>query len=222
MVMIGRIALGLDQAGKTGWGLAPERGPIVRHGLATTDAQWMAVVRLALEYAGNDPKRLFVMFEQHDHMPLGRLGKDDHETTRRHGTNKYAPQISTKTVIGMGENAGIWKGFLLWNGVPRSHFLQVRPTTWRARIHGVQRADLVKQAAVDWASKEVGETIASHDHAEGICITAWAAIDGFGRYDALKTKARMEARVARELGKQGALFDVAPSNDNGTTRKAKS
>lgn len=206
----GRIVLGLDQARSTGWGIAPERGRVVRHGLARTVDDRLEVMRILLELAGDDPRRIWVWFEQHDHMPSGRLGVHDHETARRRGTNKYAPQTSNKTLIGMGKPYGRWEEQLAIIRVPDAHIDEVRPTTWRAAIHGVQRADRVKQAAKDWASREAGEPIDNDDHAEGYCITSWAAIHGLARYDQAKAKARIEALAKRSATKQTSLFDMSP------------
>ncbi len=210
--------LGLDQASSTGWGIAPERGPIVRHGLARTHADRLAVVRFALEYVDGDAKRLWATLEQHDHMPLDRLGRHDHKTQRK--GREHGVERGPKQIYGMGKNTGRWLELLALIGVPESHIDEVRPTTWRARIHGVQRGEAVKQEAIRWASNHVGQVIENDDHAEGICITAWGAIDGFARYDAQNARKRMEARAERELGKQAVLFAM-PENDNGRTRKAR-
>lgn len=199
-----RIVLGLDQGAHTGWGIAPERGRVVRHGLARTVEERKAVVALALEYAGGDPAWLWVMFERHDHMPLTRLTNHDHETRRR--GRQAAPERTTESLIGMGKNYGVWIGMLDMLGVPRSHLLEVTPTTWRLRVHGVTKGELVKQAAIDWASLAAGEPITDDNHAEGYCITTWAALDGFARYDAERAQSRVQARAKRAAAKQGDLF----------------
>lgn len=201
-----RVVLGLDQGARTGWGIAPERGRVVRHGLATTPAQRIEVVRLAVEFAGGDPRSLFVMFERHDHIPLDRLTVRDRQTVRR-GPRQAAPERPSDgaVVYGMGRSCGRWHGLLDASGVPESHRLEARPNDWRRRVHGVTCGD-VKRAAIDWASRYLGEPIEDDDHAEGVCLTAYGAIDGLAAYDRTKQQARLESRAKREAEKQAELF----------------
>jgi hypothetical protein len=200
-----RYVLGLDQASTSGWGIAPERGPVVRHGLARNAQERLAVVRLALEYVGGDARLLWAVLEQHDHFPLERLGKND-KTTARQG--KGFVQRGPKQIAGLHKAAGRWLEQLELVGVPDTHISEVRPTTWRARIHGVTKGDQIKQAAMDWASARAGEPITQHDHAEGYCVTAWAALDGFARYDHELAVARIGARDKRGAAKQLGLPDM--------------
>lgn len=198
-----RVVLGLDQGGATGWGIAPERGRVLEHGLARTDVDRIDVVKLALRYAGGDPAALWVQFEKHDHMPVDRLTRHDHATLRK-GPRQAAPERSNQTLIGMGKNYGVWIGMLVWNGVHRSHLLEVQPSTWRARVHGVTRGD-VKQAAIDWASRYLGVPIESHDQAEGVCLTTYGSLDGLATFDGHKAEERIERRVKKARASQGML-----------------
>lgn len=199
-----RVALGLDQARTSGWGIAPERGRVIHHGLARTHWQRLDVVELALEVADGDPKRVFVMFEQHDHMPLGRLGRDDH-TTKRSGPRAFAVERGPKQIHGMGKAYGRWEAALDHFHIPVSMRAEVQPNVWRRAIHGVTSGDNIKQAAVDWALRELGEPLASHDEGEAVCITAYTALTGFALLDGERQRARIEARGKRELASQGAL-----------------
>jgi hypothetical protein len=215
MRLLSRVVLGLDQGAATGWGIAQERGPVVRHGLASGDAQRIAVVKLAIEFCGGDPDALFVLFEQHDHMDLSRLTRADRETQRR-GPRQAAPERPSdgSVLIGMGKNYGVWIGILACHGVKRSHLLEVKPHAWRSRVHGVLSGD-VKQAAIDWASRQAGEPIADHNEAEGYCLTAFAALDGLARYDAEKAQARMVNRAKKAAASQGDLFGGAKCDGEG-------
>lgn len=204
MTELRRVVLGLDQGNKTGWGIAPERGRVVRHGLAKNVADRVAVVQLALEYVCGDASALFVMFEQHDHMPATRLTNADH-TTQRKGPRQAAPERSNASLIGMGKNYGIWLGMLYVAGLHPSHALEVQPSTWRSRVHGTTRGD-VKKAAVDWARAYLGEEPIDDNHAEGVALTVFASIDGLARYDAERMKTRIEGRAKRAAVKQGDLF----------------
>jgi hypothetical protein len=223
-----RVALGLDQAASTGWGIAAERGRVMRHGVARTHAQRREALELALRFAGGEPSALYVWFEKHDHMPVTRLTRFDHDTQRA-GPRQGAPERSNATLIGMGKAYGRWLELCDLVGVPESHRCEVRPVTWRSIVHGTTRGttEVIKRAAMDFASMAVGEPIADADHAEGICITAWASIHGFAVIDGEKSRARMDRRIAKELARQGTLaldaLDAAalggePANDNGRRR----
>lgn len=211
--------IGVDQAAASGWGIASERGPVIRWGLAKTHAERIAALRLALSFACDKPEWLFVVFEQHDHMPLGRLGRDDH-TTQRAG-RAHGVERGTAQIMGMGRAHGRWLELCELLEIHHSHVLEVRPSTWRARIHGVTSGDKIKQAAVDYASREAREDIKDHNVAEGYCITRWASIDGLASFDAERLKAQAERRGDRQLASQGALFGGEPANDNGTSRRRK-
>lgn len=210
--------IGVDQAAASGWGIASERGPVVKWGLARNHAERLAALKLALNFACDDPAWLFVVFEQHDHMPMGRLGRGDYTTARRGEGDRFgAVQSSTASIMGMGRAHGRWLELCDMLGVVGTHILDVRPSTWRARIHGVTSGEQIKQAACDYASREAREHIAEHNTAEGYCITRWASIDGLAAYDAGKAQVRIEGRVKKQLASQGSLFE--PANDNGRARK---
>lgn len=206
--------LGLDQASRTGWaigalreGLSPT---LVRHGVAKTHAERKAVVELALEYAGGDPRQLLVMFEQHDHMSLDRLTAKDHRT-KRHG--QHFVERGPKQIHGMGKAYGRWEERL--NDVEHPERLrdEVEPRVWRQRVLGTSRGstDQLKHLACTWATQRLCTPIEDPDEAEGVCICAYALIDGIARLEQRRIAARIQARGRRQekrqldlLGKEAA------------------
>lgn len=220
-----RVVLGLDQAVRTGWGIAPEHGRVLRHGLAKTHAERRAAIELAVQFAGGDPRALFVCLEKHDHMPATRLTRFDHETPRQ-GARQAAPERSNATLIGMGKAAGRWLELCDLVGVPLANRLEVRPATWRSIVHGTTRGatEAIKRAAMVFASGAVGREITDPDEAEGICITVWASIHGLAVIDGERARARMDRRIEKELARQGTLaldaIDAEVANDNGRAPRA--
>lgn len=225
-----RVVVGLDQAARTGWGIAPEHGRVLRHGVATTHAQRRAVLELALHFAAGERRAVFVCLEKHDHMPVTRLTRFD-QRTQRAGPRQAAPERSNETLIGMGKSYGRWLELCDLLGVPKGNVFEVRPTSWRSIVHGTTRGttEQIKRAAMDWASRAVGEPIDDPDEAEGTCITVWASIHGLAALDGERARARMDRRVAKELAAQGTLaldaLDAAalsaePENDNGRAPRA--
>lgn len=202
-----RVVLGLDQARTSGWGLAPERGRVEHHGLARTASQRRDVVELALSMVDGDPRRVFVMFEQHDHMPLSRLGRDDF-TTKRSGTRAFAVERGPKQIHGMGKAYGRWEEQLDLFGIPVSMRAEVQPHVWRRAIHGVTSGEQIKEAALKWALGTLNEPLASHDEAEAICITAYAALSGIAALDGARIHQRAVTQAKKQAASQGALaFD---------------
>jgi len=215
-----RVVVGLDQAVRTGWGIAPEHGRVLRHGVATTHAHRLAVLELALQFAGGDRRALYVCLEKHDHMPVTRLTRFDHDTQRA-GPRQAAPERSNATLIGMGKAAGRWLELCDLFGVPLSNRFEVRPATWRSIVHGTTRGqtEVIKRAAMVFASGAVGEDVTDPDQAEGVCITVWASIHGLAMVDGERARARMDRRIEKELARQGTLaldaLDAEVANDNG-------
>jgi hypothetical protein len=210
-----RVVVGLDQASRSGWGIALERGPVVASGVARKHAERMAVIERAIELAADrdawgrhapDPHRVFVLFEQHDHMPLTRGTGHDRQLMQRiaRGEDEQVNR-GAKQVHGMGKAYGRWLEVLDAQGVLESMRAEVRPSTWRSRLHGVTSGD-VKRAARDWASRRAGRRIDDDDEAEGYCIAAFAALDGIARHDAECMHAKAKARGVREAKRQGSLF----------------
>jgi hypothetical protein len=217
------IALGVDQAARSGWGIGRDR-QVLHSGVATTHAERKAVAHLALELAGGDVKQLLVVFEDHSGMPLGRLTHADRNTPRK--GRQAAPQRNTATILGMGAARGRWEAVLDELGHPKTLRDDVEPRVWRAKLgirpmtpdqlqawctlHGVraQDADPWKAAACVWASAHRGCAISDPDEGDGGCITAFASIDGLQRNDARKTAARVTARGKRSAKKQLELDDL--------------
>ncbi len=194
------IALGIDQASRSGWGISVNR-QVVRSGVATTHTQRVEVVRLALELAGGDPKELLVMFEDHGGMPLTRLTRHDRNTPRK--GRQAAPQRNTASIIGMGVPRGWWDT-LLWDvGHPYALRDEVEPRVWRAKL-GIRGADTdaLKREACAWATRHMLREITDIDEGDGVCIAAFAGIDGIARRDARLAAARTDARGKRQAGKQ--------------------
>ena len=200
-----RVVLGLDQARTSGWALAMERGRVVHHGIARKARQRTEVIQLALSMVGNDPRRVFVMFEQHDHMPVDRLGRNDFTTKR---TSDRFVERGPKQLHGMGKQYGRWEEQLELFGVPESMRDEVQPIVWRRAIHGVTSGPDVKAAAVRWALNELREPLQTDDEAEAICIATFAALSGIAKLDGERLHDRSVARAKKQAASQGALaFD---------------
>lgn len=213
------IALGIDQASRSGWGICVGR-VVVRSGVATTHADRKAVVELARELAGGDMKQVLVMLEDHSGMPLGRLTHSDRNTPRK--GRQAAPQRNTATILGMGAARGRWEAVLDDAGHPKSLRDDVEPRTWRGKLGITGRdTDALKAAAAALASAHMHQQVTDTDEAEGICIAMFAGVDGIARNEFRKASARTEARDKRGLGKQlelGArakLITEVPANDDG-------
>lgn len=213
------IALGIDQANRSGWGIGVDRN-VVRSGVANTHAERKAVVELAREMAGGDMKQVLVMFEDHSKMPLGRLTHADRNTPRK--GRQAAPQRNTATILGMGAARGRWEAVLDDAGHPKALRDDVEPRVWRAKM-GIRGADTdaLKREACAWATRHTMREVTDIDEGDGVCITAFAAIDGIQRNEARKATARTEARDKRgvkkqlELGERPKLITEVPANQNG-------
>lgn len=194
------IALGIDQAARSGWGIASGRN-VVRSGVATTHAERKAVVELARELAGGDMKQVLVMFEDHSGMPLNRLTRDDKNTPRK--GRQAAPQRNTATVLGMGAARGRWEAVLDDVGHPKTLRDDVEPRVWRAKmgIRGTD-TDALKREACAWATRHMMREVTDVDEGDGVCIAAFGGIDGIQRNEARKATARTEARDKRGVKKQ--------------------
>lgn len=194
------IALGIDQASRSGWGISVGRKVIVS-GVAANHAERVAVVARALELAGSDVKQVLVMFEDHSAMPLGRLTHNDRNTPRK--GRQAAPQRNTATILGMGAARGRWEELLDHVGHPKALRDDVEPRTWRAKL-GIRGADTdaLKREACKWATVELGREVTDIDEGDGVCIAAFAGIDGLQRREQRLAAARTEARDKRGQHKQ--------------------
>jgi hypothetical protein len=209
------VVLGVDQARASGWAIVHERGPLVEHGMARTHAQRRAALERAVELAGGDAKRLFVMFEEHSHMPLDRGMPWDRN--KQHAGQSGGPTRSTKTPYGMGKAYGRWLECCDLLGQREAMRDEVRPQKWRS-MYAIRGAttELLKLAAVEHVQRRHG-IVVTHDIAEAICIAEYAAWHGLANFDGQAALAKAEARAKRQLAGQGAL-DLGPSNDNGARR----
>jgi hypothetical protein len=200
------IGLGIDQATRSGWGIAVNR-QVVRSGVASTHAERKAVVELARELAGGDMRQVLVMLEDHSGMPLGRLTHADRNTPRK--GRQAAPQRNTATILGMGAARGRWEAVLDDAGHPKALRDEVEPRTWRGKLGITGRdTDDLKASAAALASAHMLKQVTDLDEAEGICIALFAGIDGIARNEARKASARTEARDKRGVKKQLALGGV--------------
>lgn len=190
--------LGLDQAARTGWGIARVGGQLVTHGLARTAKERRAVVELALAHAGGDPRQLLVCFEDHTEMPAWRLSRYDH-TTQRKG-RAGAPERSTASLIGLGKPYGRWEERLDDIEHPERCRLKATPRQWRLRVLGNEWA--TKEHALQWASAFTRERIDDDNEAEGIGLTALAALEGVAMLEGKRLKQRLYARGKREERRQ--------------------
>jgi hypothetical protein len=202
------ISIGIDQGGRSGWGIAEGRN-VFAHGVATTHAHRLAVLEHARARNGGTLKGVIVMFEDHSGIPLGRLTRDDHTTERRGRAG--APERSTASILGQGANKGRWLELLDMLGHPVALRDKVKPHVWRAKlgITGRIGTDRAKLAACQIASGIVRELIEDHDQAEGICLTQFAALDGVMRNEMRKAEARAAVRGDRQVATQGDLFGGA-------------
>lgn len=200
------IALGIDQANRSGWGISVGR-KVVESGVATTHAERKAVVARAMALAGG-PSSLLVMFEDHSAMPLGRLTRDDRNTARK--GRQAAPQRNTATILGMGAARGRWEALLDDWAHPKTLRDDVEPRVWRAKL-GIRGGDTdaLKRAACEWSTRELGRLVDDVDEGDGVCIAAFAGIDGVARRDARlaadRTKARDKRGQVKQLELGGAL-----------------
>jgi hypothetical protein len=194
------IALGIDQAARSGWGIGVER-QVVHSGVASTHAERKAVVGLARDLVGGDMRQLLVMFECHSRMPIGRLTRADRNTPRQ--GRQGAPERNTATILGMGAARGRWEAVLDELGHPKSLRDEVEPRVWRAKLGIAGRdTEALKQAACRWASAHCGRVITDIDEGDGSCITAFASIDGIARNEARKAAQRTDARGKRNERRQ--------------------
>ena len=184
------IALGVDQAARSGWGIV-DGANVLEHGVATDFAARRDVVARAIERAGG-PTRLLVAFEDHGALPL---------QFERRGSRTGQPGTSTAAHVGLGDARGRWNEWLDAAGHPERLRLLIAPDDWRGRVHGTVSGD-VKGAAVRWASNRLGERIDDHDEAEGLCLACFAALDGPAILEQGRLKRRLYARGKRNERRQ--------------------
>ena len=171
-----------------------------------------AAAEAAVEVAGGDVRRVFVMFEQHDHMPLDR--GTAHDRYRGRAGQSGAPMRGPKQIHGMGKAYGRWEETLAMVGIREAMCDEVKPNVWRARF-GIKAptSELLKQAAVELVKRIRGVEL-THDVAEGYLIADYAAWDGLANFDGKRALKRAQARAKRAAASQGSL-DLGPANDNG-------
>lgn len=202
--------LGVDQAERSGWGIAqPAHGlahTFLAHGVARNDEELKAVVALALRHAGGEPRQLLVMFEDHSKFPFNyRAGFDPR-------TGEGPKRDPLKVGIGLGRALGHWEFALNDLGHPATLRDAVEPRVWRRRVLGTAKgtADQLKHLAATWATMRLGEPIFDADEAEGVCITAFAALDGVARLAQRRAAQRTSYREWRDRERQLGLGAPPP------------
>ena len=126
------ITVGIDQARRSGWGLADGR-KLVASGVAIDHASRLAVLELARTRNGGTLRGVLVMFEDHSGIPLGRLTRDDKHTARKSG-RFGAPERSTASILGQGAAHGRWLELLDMLEHPKAHRSSIKPHVWRNKL----------------------------------------------------------------------------------------
>lgn len=161
------IVLGVDQARTSGWSIGHrESGDVIAWGLATTCQERAGVCARALAAAGGDPRRLYVLLEDHSAIPL----------LRTFGP----PTRGTAHILGLGESKGYWIEHLNLMGHPERLRENVTPHTWRKRVLGIAKQikrEECKAAAKLWAQSFLGRPVDSDDIAEAVAICVYGLLD---------------------------------------------
>lgn len=196
------IALGIDQARRSGWGLADGR-QLVRWGVARSAAERKRVVELAVELAGGP--RFYVLMEDHSRMSPDRLTARDKRTERAHGT-AFVQRDPSRLLIGLGKAYGRWEERLLDVGHPDALLDVVDPLEWR-RAMGIS-GPYAKTLACRMAEPLIGMasgTLTDDDLAEGIMITLFAASHGMLREQTRLAQQRAVAQARKQARGQTRL-----------------
>lgn len=197
------ISVGVDQAKRSGWGIARDRS-VVRWGIARTADERAAVVALARELAGGSLQHVYVMLEDHSRMKLSRLQAGDRTTQRAPG--EHWVQRSTASIIGLGDARGRWREQLELAGHPVALLDQIDPLEWRKRM-GISGPD-AKRLACRVAEQVIGMgvgTLDDDDLAEGVCLTLFAATEGRLREALRRQQQRADTKTRKQLRSQGVL-----------------
>lgn len=194
-----RLVLGIDQATRSGWGLAlpwgavmPHSDTFLAHGLASNAAQRKVVLELAVaklvallgsvRSTAQALDALLVVLEDHSKMPIHRKAQWSRDAVT--GDVKR-PERSTGTLLTMGGSRDRWLEQLELLGHPKRNVLLVEPRVWRKAVLGTSinlTTDAWKAQAVMWVKAASGDpTITDHNEAEGMCLTAWGAMAGVQR-----------------------------------------
>lgn len=187
------LALGVDQASVSGYGVMWIGGDYVEHGLARTNVDRTRLLERVAKLVGGDMTRVLVMLEDHTKMPLSRLGRFDRKTRRTTSQRAGGVERGTPQIIGMGDARGRWREKLEDFGHPKLLRDAVPPFAWRARM-GIRgnSPDALKKAACEWATLRLGMPIKNHNHAEGVCLTEFCSRDGVARLHQRRAAARQK------------------------------
>lgn len=199
------ISFGVDQAARSGWGIAVGR-KVVRWGVATTAEQRMEVIQLLRVLAGNTLRHVYVLLEDHSKMHWNRLTAQDKRTTRAMDGGGYVQRSPTKTLIGLGDARGRWREQLELAGHPKTMRDQIDPLEWRRRmgIHGPEAKRVACRVAEGAIGMQPG-TLTDDDLAEGVCLTLFAATEGHARNELRKVSQRALAKDRKECRAQTRL-----------------
>lgn len=148
-----------------------DRKPFLFGGATTAQERREFLVR-AMD--GCDPRRAWLVLENHAGMPLTRGTRHDPKT-RDKGTEGSR---STASILGMGASAGRWKEQVELLGLPKSHITSVSPALWKAAIFGKSAPSMdttdFRQQNVLWARSWVGVNV-THDTAAAIAMAVHQA-----------------------------------------------
>jgi hypothetical protein len=205
------IAVGVDQGARSGWAIGDSStGTIGAWGVATKHADRIAVLQRAAFANGGTLRGVVVMFEDHSKMPLGRLGRGDHNPNVDRGKGRFgAPQRSTESILGQGAAKGRWLELLDMLGHPVAGRMKVEPRTWRARLGIVAKgSEALKLEARRYAAKMMGLTEAFDDDdlAEGVCLCMYAILDAEVLASLKNAHLKATKKEQREAASQAELF----------------
>lgn len=152
------VALGIDQARRSGWAICDSDHGIVLSGVATKCPHRILAIQRAILWAADRARPLVVVVEDHSRIPLKA------NRTKR----------ATATILGMGEARGRWLEICELLGLP---WCAVPPSEWRPRVLGISpytHTSPAKAAAIRWARDRGGAEV-SDDEAEAQAIAWWGA-----------------------------------------------
>jgi hypothetical protein len=167
------IVLGIDQGNASGWGIVRGTpgliGRVLYSGTAC-DAFARSSAVTTLHAAGMCGEPLLAVAEDHSAMPLT-------FKTRHDGPSGRKAQRSTKSILGQGASLGRWQHPLEIAGI---ELRKVTPNEWFCAMSGMPASTRTadrKAWAIQYAQAALGGKPIDHNHAEGVCIALWGALN---------------------------------------------
>jgi hypothetical protein len=184
------LVIAIDQAIKSGWGIARPHhgvpGNVLASGVARNAHQIQSAIALALSLLEPE-EALVAVLEDHSGMPLSRKTKHDRKGPRfgRAATTladlKPTVERGTATVLGMGAARGWWEHALALTVVPWHRtgvpIVKVEPKVWRREVLGIVGGvptDACKRRAVQHAQAVLGRQVEDDNEGEAVCMVLWA------------------------------------------------